>query len=314
MIKTLTGILLLSALALGSCGRSRPEGPVHNAHTFPRTATVTPAAAGPADMPPVREAAIAAGKLFCLTGADDACLLAFPGADIDAVPDTAGAIGQGPSEWIMPAIFTAVPDSLAVYDTGRNTFTTLGADLVPRTRRCAIDDRLRHVKAIDWPVVGYVRSTADSVALMIADIASGAIIDSISFPSTPRDHFEFQWSTTGSQLVIASVLTDEIFIYSLDSDHRPQLRLTLVGDSDLGRSHYTDVDCAPDRFYVLNASAVDFSTRDGSTVIEAYNYDGESLAAINTGVCATLFQPLPGGREGLLVAPSSDRPLRIPLK
>lgn len=214
-----------------------------------------------------------------------------------------GKRGEGPDEFLEPDVVKTHSSSINVVDAYKFKILTENDTVEIK------NDLPNQLEMLDNDNLGYY--TLDEVAgdrcLKILDMDKKAVSDSIFLNDISPDlkMKPFFWSSNGDKVVISFINANMLAI--LDAKSGLKNGLLLKGpELQSGQIAFLSVECTDDAFYVLNISNVDMENGMGESEIWKFDYDGNPLMKIKTGIVATRMCYNPRDNQFILKGTDDD--------
>ncbi len=195
-----------------------------------------------------------------------------------------GKRGEGPGEYLEPELVVPLSNRMMVADCWRHHIIE-GKDTLKYG-----SDVINMAGEISRSLLGYTVLGENGYVFKIYDMENQKTWDSIDCSEISPDIKDSPlfWSTNGKHIVAAFLKSNVILIAGLGQEAMKNLTV-LRGGLDGHEFAYSCVVCLDDGFIVLSQEDVDFKTGTGNSKIKRFDYDGNALSCIDTGMVGYLF-------------------------
>ena len=313
MKKTFWGILPVCLLALGltSCAEAKVKEHTHRLtdhfehidtiHATSQTFGVVP-----------EEWMLTERQLVCRTENSEALYAVFDRKTL-LPAGTFGRRGNGHLEWTMPHAVDNGAESLIVMDNASRKLYAVKDNALNEVGVSCLQDVVNDVKAIAYPVIGYVASTPEAQKLVVANLQDGTHIDSVFVEAREGQSamLDFSWTCSSHRLAMGFQYANRFILCQTDAEGHIKAKDIYDGGgkSQQDKIYFTDVAC-DDYIYLLSQKQVNVNTGEGHSEIEVYTFEGRPVKKMVLDFIAFKMLLDKDGQRLLMSSPA-DEDIRI---
>lgn len=224
---------------------------------------------------------VSGDELVCFSDLDTFAVHRF---DLEgfSFKDKSGRRGEGPDEFLEPAVIKTHSPHFDIVDAYKFKILTENDTVEFK------NDLPNELAMLDDSKIGYYTLDAGDRCMKILDLNKKVVCDSIFLNDISPDlkMKSFFWSSNGDKMVMSFINVNMLVILDVKSGLKKGLQLK-GSELQPGQIAFLTVECMDDAFYVLNISNVDMKNGTGESEIWKFDYEGNPLMKIKTGIIAT---------------------------
>lgn len=275
-------------LLLCSCGKSSESARIESlSDQFPMEINAVDSVYELPVVVSVKQWSISGDTLILLTTNKQNMIMTIDLKDMSLI-DSIGSIGQGPGEFLSPALLKSDMDEMFLADAMNGTYHKLqSSGYGPVVYNSGTPTALNDAYILSPHNLLNVEYTPKYTRMTVRDLVSGNVTDSLNLPvaafnsdniSTP----DFRVGSAGKYSVIAYQGVDRFEIITNDGK-KLDSKTVFEGNSPTGNLQffYIGIENASEYFALLSMKGKDVTDSSTTPDIELYDYNGNPIAKIH---------------------------------